>query len=90
MRKLSSPLHLVLLGLGAMLCVVIGLGSHALPPQGQGQWVASSENDCDTGYLCAKWDIQGMPPDDQCCIPEGSLFDDDPLACRTNLRHDLH
>lgn len=70
--------------------IVVALVGLAAPPHGEGGWVQSGVEDCGPEHICVKWEIQGMPPDDQCCIPPANLYDDDPFACNSNLRHGLH
>lgn len=90
MKKQLYPLRIFLLVLAIAAAAVVGLTGHARPPHGEGGWVQSGVNDCGPDHICVKWDIEGMPPDDQCCIPPGNLYDDTPAACNTHLRHDLH
>lgn len=90
MKKQLSPRKVIPLVLAIAALVAIGLVGHALPPHGEGKWVQSGVDDCGPNHICVKWDIQGAPAEDQCCIPPGNLYDEDFSACMTHLRHDLH
>ena len=88
MKNLVSPWRLGLLaGAVAALVGIAGPGE-GRPPQGT--WVMSGVDDCGPDHICVKWELHGVPPEDQCCILPEELHNDDPRACLVHLRHDIH